>query len=275
VPFLEGSIGPQVGKQAMPRGSKPGERRGGRQRGTPNKKTALRHAATAAAASNPDISPLDFLLAVMKDPNESPELRIKVAQAAAPFIHAKPGTARWKEPAASAKPIDGTCNFIIDPVLARGVRDDCERLDELGRKRELNSSEQLEKSWLRQRITTMATAIGCPFGYGPVQEMQDMNRLHDLRCKRIAPRGALLDHEDAEEAQLRARLEAYLQSPEGLARSRIRELEWKLPNYRTSAEQSELDALQALYPDPPPTPTTRSPVEGWQQAYLKRKADRS
>ena len=35
----------------MPRGSKPGERRGGRQRGTPNKKTALKNAALAAAAA--------------------------------------------------------------------------------------------------------------------------------------------------------------------------------------------------------------------------------
>jgi len=36
----------------------------------------------------------------MRDPNVSPELRIKVAQVAAPFIHAKPETARSKEPTA-------------------------------------------------------------------------------------------------------------------------------------------------------------------------------
>ena len=46
----------------MPRGSKPGERRGGRQRGTPNKSTVLKNAATAAAANDPNLSPLDFLL---------------------------------------------------------------------------------------------------------------------------------------------------------------------------------------------------------------------
>jgi hypothetical protein len=235
----------------MPRGSKPGERRGGRQRGTPNKKTALRNAASAAATSNPDISPLDFLLAVMRDPNVSPEFRIKVAQMAAPFIHTKPGTARSKEPAASAKPIDGTCNFTIDPVLARGLRDDCERLEELGRKKELNAAEQLEKSWLRPRITAVAKAIRCPVGYGPNQALEDMNRLDTLYCKRISPRGALLEAEDAEEAQLTARLEAYLQSPEGIARSRIRDLQFTLPQYRTNAQQNELDALRALYPDPP------------------------
>ena len=46
----------------MPRGSKPGERRGGRQRGTPNKSTLLKNAAIKAAATDPNLSPLDFLL---------------------------------------------------------------------------------------------------------------------------------------------------------------------------------------------------------------------
>jgi hypothetical protein len=41
----------------------------------------------AAAAANRDTSPLDFLLGVMRDPNVSLEIRIRVAQAAAPFIH--------------------------------------------------------------------------------------------------------------------------------------------------------------------------------------------
>ena len=263
----------------MPRGSKPGERRGGRQRGTPNKKTALSNAASAAAASNPDISPLDFLLGVMRDPNVSPELRIKVAQVAAPFIHAKPGTARSQEPAASAKPIDGACDFTIDPVLARGLRDDCERLDDLARKNQLNAAEQLEKSWLRTRITEMAKAIGCPVGYGAFQARRDLNQLYDLFCKRRSPPscggGALPDAEDAEEAQLRARVAAYEESPEGLARSRIRDLELK--KWRTSAEQSELDGLRALYPDPPPDPDDplTAIIEGWRQEALKRAADRT
>jgi hypothetical protein len=65
------------------------------------------------------MAPLDFLLGIMRDPNLSSELRIRVAQAAAPFIHSKPGTARSSDPAASAKPIDGVCDFTIDPVLAQ------------------------------------------------------------------------------------------------------------------------------------------------------------
>src|SRR5271170_7294998 len=74
----------------MPRGSNPGERRGGRQRGTPNKKTALKNAAIGAAAANPNLSPLDFLLALMRDPNLDLEVRVTVAEAALPLVHTKP-----------------------------------------------------------------------------------------------------------------------------------------------------------------------------------------
>lgn len=71
----------------MPRGSKPGERRGGRRRGTPNRATALRNAAICAASSNS--SPLDFLLRLMRDPNLPAELRVDMAKSAAPFVHTR------------------------------------------------------------------------------------------------------------------------------------------------------------------------------------------
>jgi hypothetical protein len=74
----------------MPRGSKPGERRGGRQRGTPNKKTLIKNAVFLAAAPDGDRSPLDFMLALMRDPQVPVDLRIDMAATAAPFVHAKP-----------------------------------------------------------------------------------------------------------------------------------------------------------------------------------------
>jgi hypothetical protein len=74
----------------MPRGSRPGERRGGRQKGTPNKKTMLRNAALGAAAADPNVSPLDFLLALMRDQNLPLETRITVAHEALPYVHSKP-----------------------------------------------------------------------------------------------------------------------------------------------------------------------------------------
>src|SRR5262252_1430951 len=112
----------KVAKIAMPRGSKPGERRGGRQPGTPNKKTALVNAAFDAAISNPDLSPLDFLLGAMRDPSISPDLRIKAAQAAAPYLHAKPGRSQATDPAVSAKQIEGVGEFIVEAGLARRLR---------------------------------------------------------------------------------------------------------------------------------------------------------
>src|SRR5262245_64622395 len=89
----------------MPRGSKPGERRGGRQPGTPNKTTVLAHTAFAAATSNPELSPLDFFLAVMRDPSIPADWRFRAAQAAAPYVHPKPERAQAVDPEATAKQI--------------------------------------------------------------------------------------------------------------------------------------------------------------------------
>jgi hypothetical protein len=103
----------------MPRGSKPGERRGGRQAGTPNKKTALVNAAFDAATSNPDLSPLDFLLGVMRDASLPPDWRIKAAQSALPFVHVKPERAPATDPAATAKQIKSESD--TDP-LAEAIK---------------------------------------------------------------------------------------------------------------------------------------------------------
>jgi hypothetical protein len=74
----------------MPRGSRPGERRGGRQKGTQNKKTMLRNAALSAAAANPNTSPLDFFLNVIRDKSLLLETRIAAAREALPYFHSKP-----------------------------------------------------------------------------------------------------------------------------------------------------------------------------------------
>src|SRR5580693_6724521 len=81
-------------KVAMPRGSRPGERRGGRQRGTPNKKTLLKNAAVGAAAVDPNITPLAFLLRLMRDDSLPLATRIDIAATAAPLFHAKPKPAK-------------------------------------------------------------------------------------------------------------------------------------------------------------------------------------
>ena len=264
----------------MPRGSKPGERRGGRQRGTPNKKTALRDSALAAAATNPDISPLDYLLGIVRDANASSELRFKAAQTTLPFVHAKPGSARPGDPAGPAKLIDGTGAFTIDNAVAKALRDAYHRLGELVRKKDpLSAAELEEESNLRVRIGDRARAIGCPAGYGLKQAQQDNNRLHQLYCKRISPPscggGALPDAEDAEEAQLRARVAAFDESPEGCARRRIRDLEMQdFRGGRSADEQNELDSLRTLYPDLPFDPDDKltEAFEAWRRVAAKNAA---
>jgi hypothetical protein len=54
--------------------------------------------------------------------------------------------------------------------------------------------------------------------------------------------------DSAEEARLTARVWAFEETPEGLARRRIMEL--RKNSNRSSAEQSELDGLRTPYPDP-------------------------
>lgn len=67
------------------RGSQPGERRGGRQKGTPNKATAAKAAAIEASG----LTPLDFMLQVMRDEGQDMDARRDMAKAAAPYVHAK------------------------------------------------------------------------------------------------------------------------------------------------------------------------------------------
>src|SRR5262245_37628630 len=66
-------------------GSKPGERRGGRQQGTPNKVNALKRAEIPASGE----LPLDYKLRIMRDESVGPERRDHMARCAAPYLHAK------------------------------------------------------------------------------------------------------------------------------------------------------------------------------------------
>lgn len=67
----------------MPRGSKPGERRGGRQKGAPNKVTL----AKARAIAESGLTPLDYMLAILRDDSAPPDRRDDMAKAAAPYCH--------------------------------------------------------------------------------------------------------------------------------------------------------------------------------------------
>jgi hypothetical protein len=64
-------------------GSEPGERRGGRQKGTKNKATLQREQKLAESG----LLPLDFLLRVMRNPRRPLHERLDAAAKAAPYVH--------------------------------------------------------------------------------------------------------------------------------------------------------------------------------------------
>ena len=185
----------------------------------------------------------------------------------------------------SASP-DGTGDFIVDRALAKALRDDGERLNELGRKRlapsqhggPLTAAELEEESHLPVRIAERARTIVLPLGYGAREALRDANRLEKLFYKRISPPcggGPLTEAEDAEEAELTARVAAFDESPEGCARRRIRDL--KKQDFRgglSAAEQNELDNLRTLYPDLPPDPDDplTEAFEAWRRVAAEGKA---
>src|SRR5688572_4552325 len=70
----------------MPRGAGPGERRGGRQKGTPNKRTLLREE-TLARLRIEGNDPVDFMLNVMRNPHVPLDMRLDAAVKVAPFVH--------------------------------------------------------------------------------------------------------------------------------------------------------------------------------------------
>jgi hypothetical protein len=70
------------------RGSGPGERRGGRKKGTPNRATSWREREVKAGGD----TPLDYLLSVMRNDRLPRAERTDAAKAAAPYVHPKLAT---------------------------------------------------------------------------------------------------------------------------------------------------------------------------------------
>jgi hypothetical protein len=224
--------------------------------------TVLKKAALSAASADPTITPLQFLLGVMRDQNAPTGLRVQAARAAAPLVHGKLRAALGEGGAGKANAIGGSDGFSIDIAEAKTFRDMEHRLAILLRKQfgpsenggPLTAEERLEESELRVIIKKRAAALVCPPHYGPQDAMNDSDRLHQLHCKRLSPPscggGELKGAEDEEEALLTARVAAYRHSPEGRARQRMLKLKMQdIGDYLDLDERKELDQLEALYPE--------------------------
>ena len=86
----------------MPRGSLPGERRGGRQKGTPNRATAAK--ADEIAASG--MTPLDYMISVMRDESATRAERMEAAAKAAPYVHPRLSAIEYTGPVEPEEDVD-------------------------------------------------------------------------------------------------------------------------------------------------------------------------
>ena len=75
----------------MARGANPGERRGGRAKGVPNRRTAEEQAAIKSLIDS-GILPLEIMLRVMRGDTSITDRQLQAAQAAAPFCHPRLAT---------------------------------------------------------------------------------------------------------------------------------------------------------------------------------------
>jgi hypothetical protein len=87
----------------MPRGSKPGERRGGRQRATPNRRTVLTNRILAAAAADPG-SANELILVLAKDQNLPADTRMAIARKALLFGSSRSMHSRSAAPNGHGRP---------------------------------------------------------------------------------------------------------------------------------------------------------------------------
>jgi hypothetical protein len=114
--------------------------------------------ATARAATekvNQELTPLDFLQSVIRDAKTPAPLQIKVAQAIIPYIRPKQSL-RPKRPAIVAD----RYGFAVDRECARKLRNKVARLASLKRRR--NPADQKLIMRLRLELIQMTAALQCP-----------------------------------------------------------------------------------------------------------------
>lgn len=90
-------------------GKRPGA---GRRAGSPNKATAERQRAIEESG----LTPLDYMLGIMRDEAMTPESRFEAAKAAAPYVHPKLANVDHKSSDGSMSPMPTTVEFVSPQV---------------------------------------------------------------------------------------------------------------------------------------------------------------
>lgn len=103
----------------MPRGgARPGAGRKPKAKGAEAPNAAVVCAARPPDADLSDLTPLDYLLSVVRDPGSDQRVRIQAASIAAPFVHMKKGEGGKKDgQAAAAKQVAGRFSASAPPKL--------------------------------------------------------------------------------------------------------------------------------------------------------------
>jgi hypothetical protein len=240
----------------MLRGSRPGERRGGRKQGTPNRRTILRDrilsigsdqpaasqrafllklvkdrklpAETRMAVATPAVVPAirdwnphtrDALFGVVQDATADPKARSKAALKIAEFLLPKAGR--------RAKVIPDEYGFSISPNLARAYREIQLELRALARgstQKIPAVAETIKKLEARSDAIRRRLQLPCPSKYGDKEAGNDWVRLMEFTSLRDNET-ALTETQKAEEAHLKARFDVFCASPESIARRRREALE--------------------------------------------------
>ena len=106
----------------MPKGgSLPGERRGGREKGTPNR--VQKKAVFRAQVEASGLSPLEYMLKVMRDPEADEFRRDRMSAWAAPYVHPRLASIDFNDTASrrSLEEIESRITAVLRAVFTGGT----------------------------------------------------------------------------------------------------------------------------------------------------------
>ena len=204
--------------------------------------TAVAPNAARPCALRP-LRPLEFLMAVMTDPEATPRQRMRAAQVAARYTHQPADYER------SAALVEDEFGFKIDPLVARTIREIAGQCDCLADRSEPSPADIQKHKTLLKYLNEQIATIECSATYSWADLKNDKERLKEIQEQRRQQRKLPPDR-DAEEAYLIARMEAYRATPKHQAWCRISGLEVRHAkgDMLTDAEISELASLRGQFP---------------------------
>ena len=208
----------------------------------------------ASDANAHSVTPLDFLLGVMKDANNDPALRLRAAGLVAPYLHPK---GEPNEAASEMTIVDDPYGFDANiGDAAESIHQDQARLGALmpqnsddyfaACEKVKQTPEYLE---LKKSIAEKQAALKCPPNYKELDSRQDGARLKELETEgKTRPLTAAEEHE---QKHLHARLAAYALTPESADCARMNLLKALGADLLTPDDKEELKTLETRYPDVP------------------------